>query len=161
MLERAKKQGIGRKSVADVMKVAEEDLKAISDFLADKPFLHGDRMSTVSSLVLSRCTANWFSHICCIFRSTVQRSATSVKCCAFLTRSLRRSSSKKSVRTSLLSHSASRKSAGRTGIKSLSINRLTYKRLTPIPFLGLICSLVRDRCECKVIEKVTAQIEVS
>ena len=58
MLERAKKQGIGRKSVADVMKVAEEDMRSLSNFLADKPFLHGDRMSTVSSLVLSRCTAN-------------------------------------------------------------------------------------------------------
>ena len=52
MLARAEKQGIGRKSVDDVMAVANDDLKALSRFLGEKKFLQGDKISMVQYKLL-------------------------------------------------------------------------------------------------------------
>ena len=52
MLVRAEKQGIGRKSVDDVMAVANDDMKALSRFLGEKKFLQGDKISMVQYKLL-------------------------------------------------------------------------------------------------------------
>ncbi len=44
-------QGIGRHSREEVLRVAIDDLRAVSVFLGDKPFLMGDQPSTVDCTI--------------------------------------------------------------------------------------------------------------
>ncbi len=43
------KQGIGRHSDAEVFEIGNQDLRALSDFLSDKPYFFGDRPTTLDA----------------------------------------------------------------------------------------------------------------
>lgn len=47
-MKKVKAQGIGVHSIEEVERFGEEDLKVLSDLLADKPFFFGDEPTTVS-----------------------------------------------------------------------------------------------------------------
>ena len=59
ILGQAKGQGIGLHSKDEIYEIGKKDLKALSDFLADKPFLMGSKFSTVD------CTI--FGFLVCVF----------------------------------------------------------------------------------------------
>lgn len=47
LVAQAKGQGIGRHTEEEILELGKKDLKAVSDFLADKPFMMGEKFSEV------------------------------------------------------------------------------------------------------------------
>ena len=50
---RATKTGVGRLSQDQVMGIGKDDIRAISKYLGNKKFMHGDNITLVSSLFVN------------------------------------------------------------------------------------------------------------
>ena len=53
-----KAQGMGVHKPEEIIEFGQNDLKVLSDMLADKPFFFGDEPTTVSKTILLNCEGN-------------------------------------------------------------------------------------------------------
>ena len=57
---RATKTGVGRLSQDQVMGIGKDDVRAISKYLGNKKFMHGDNITLVSSFIYKSCSCEMY-----------------------------------------------------------------------------------------------------